>query len=104
MRQSARAWVRTPQLTQKQQDLVELWKMYTSGKQEVAQALRQRSDCPWATDVDRGDVGACLRGEYCSDCGAEPEVHDTVGPLPQERKMLEAICSITRSKLPLIVF
>ena len=25
--------------------------MYTSGQQEVAQALRQRSDCPWATDV-----------------------------------------------------
>ena len=30
---------------------VDAWKMYTFGQQEVAQALRQRSDCPWATDV-----------------------------------------------------
>jgi len=75
-----------------------------AGQAPAAEALAARGLGVEVPPADRGAVGACLRGESCSACGAEPEVHDTVGPLPQERKMLEAICSITRSQLPLLVF
>jgi hypothetical protein len=33
---------------------VELWKNYTFGRQRVAEALRHRRECPWASDVAPG--------------------------------------------------